>query len=955
MASVRSLGLHQPAGLQFAIDEQLLPSNPSDDSYSWQVLCGGERNTGEEDELLITESAVVWCRGHVVRKKFRFDLEKEPITKALLANFPAPEAGKDLVKDATTKRDPDEKNTSKQILEKALVVFLKTQAHVYFLSGASHIVHMPFEVENAFAGPVGVLIQRKQSAENVAPFALKFPKVLPGSFLSSQLTDFNASHANEFSLEGLGKPKSLNLGQSATLETMFDLPVSRPDSHWPRLISLSDPLLDLGLVVTEPDSQTPKTPQRDSRRPTFLDPAEELLHIEQLELAGREFQDIEEPLIIAVTINQQSNCYAIWRLKYLEHEDPFIRRRKSSHAAASGAGRRRSSMPAPFANDITPGKPSTRDSFGAALPGKKTRKSEKLEKPVDLVSSLEQQDKDGSGATRRSSRRLSSMLARADLSASQERSVFSEQQPGHANMSSRKQDSVGGPHGRSSSNFSHQLRPSLSSLLEAPLDMGLNEGFHNMGLDDNEVDGLQHDITFTKVYTIPLDKTTVRYTAANESPRHSKAFMLVAPAYSNDDMHRNQLLIGIQDVDERRLDIITLHLVLQPEPKANKRAQRTNYSNNMLAIGTGEHRRAQNVVDSCKLVDGSQSVILILSESMDGRHEISTQAPWSERTTITPPLVFVDDTRNLQYRGRLVDRDVKQRKSEVIDLANGSIVGLRNPRQHGIVDMLDTSGRLHQLRIQLQPRCQQVYKILSACRNTLQDSLGERIHGGWLHIAQWLGDQDESFPNIEWSAVTVLIFALILNTGRPNDKSLPATRLPLRKRRHASGSFGSVRALDDWKALEAGETESSLGCPVWMTNQGWNWAIDTQDAEPALTIHTEHASASQFTAKHIVLAREYITSSLGIAAFGEAGYMPTSLARPEERRRRAVVDIFMALHLLLEESKLDIMTPEQVSPGRADLRVLLSQLARWLRWNGFSGVYDLGIQEELDQKYDSGS
>ncbi len=955
MASVRSLGLHRPAGLQFAIDEQLLPTDPPEDSYSWQVLCDDESDTSEEDELLITESAVVWCRGHVVRKTFRFDLEKEPVTKALLANFPAPEEGKGLAKAANTKHDSGDVNTPKRLVEKALVVFLKTQAHVYYLSGASHIVHMPFEVENAFAGPAGVLIQRKQSAENVAPFALKFPKVLPGSFLSSQLTDFNASQAIDFSVEGLGKPKSLKLGQSATLETMFDVPVSRPDSHWPRLISLSDPLLDLGLVVTEPDSQTPKTPRRGSRRPTFLDPAEELLHIEQLELAGREFQEIGEPLIIAVTVNHQSNCYAIWRLKYLDHEDPFIRRQKSSHAAPSGASRRRSSMPAPFVSDSnTPGKPNTRDSFGAPLPGKKPRKSEKIEKPVDLVSSLEQQDKDGSGATRRSSRRLSSMLARADLSASHERSVFSEQLPGHSNVPSRKQDSLGGPHGRSSSNFSHQLRPSLSSLLEAPLDMGLNEGFHNMGLDDNEVDGLQHDVVFTKVYTIPLDKTTVRYTAASDSPRHSKAFMLVAPAYSNDDVLRNQLLIGIQDVDERRLDIITLHLVLQPEIRANKRMQRTNHSNNILSIGTAEHRRAQNVVDSCKLVDGAQSVILILSESMDGRHEISTQAPWSERTTVTPPLVLVDDTRNLQYRGRLVDRDVKQRKSEIIDLANGSVVGLRFPRQHGIVDMLDTTGRLHQLRIQLQPRCQQVCKVLDVCRNTLQDALGERIHGGWLHIAQWLGDQDEAFPNIEWSAVTVLLFALILNTGRPDEKPLPTTRLPLRKRRHASGSFGSIRALDDWKALEAGETESSLGCPVWMTNQGWKWANDAQDAEPALASNPEHATAPKFTARHIVLAREYISSPLGIAAFGAAGYMPTSLARTEESRRRAVVDIFMALHLLLEEGKLDIMTPEQVSPGRADLRVLLSQLARWLRWYGFSGIYELGIQEELDEKYDSG-
>lgn len=955
MASVKSLGLHQPAGLQFAIDEQLLPPDPSADSYSWKVIYDDKTDVSDEDELLVTESAVVWCRGHVVRKTFRFDLEKESITKALLTKFPAPDEGKDLENDTNPKHGTDHTEIPKRRLEKALVVFLKTQAHVYFLSGASHIVHMPFEVETAFAGPAGVLIQRKQSAANVTPFALRFPKVLPGSFLSSQLTDLTASQANDFSVEGLGKPKSLNLGQSATLETMFDVPIRRCDSHWPRLISLSDPMLDLGLVVTEPDTQPTKATRRDSRRPTFLDPGEELLHIEQLELSGREFQQIEEPLIIAVTINRHSNCYAIWRLKYLEHEDPFIKRKKTNNATQSAASRRRSSMPPPFtADNTTPGKPNARDSFGAPLPGKKQRKSERIEKPVDLVSSLEQQDKDGTGITRRSSRRLSSMLARADLSASHERSVFSEQQGAHGNVSTRKQDSLGGPHGRSSSNFSHQIRPSLSSLLEAPLDVGLNEGFHNMGLDDNEVECLPQDVVFTKVYTIPLDKSTVRYSAANDPSSHSKAFTLVAPAYSDDDMHRNQLLIGIQDLEERRLDIITLHLVLQSEARSKKRASGANHSSNALSIATGEHRRAQNVVDSCKLIDGAQSVILILSESMDGRHEISTQAPWSERTTITPPLVFVDDTRNLQYRGRLVDRDVKQRKSEVINLANGSIVGLRYPRQHGVVDMLDTTGRLHQLRIQLQPRCQQVCKVLRVCRNILQDALGERIHGGWLHIAQWLSQQEEPAHNTEWSAVVVLLFALVLNTGRRDEKSLPTSRLPVRKRRHASGSFGSVRASDDWRALEAGETESSFGCPVWMMNQGWKWALDTQDEDSAFLSHSDQSSTLKFTPKHIALAREYITSPLGIAAFGETGYMPTSLARADESRRRSVVDVFMALHLLLEEEKLNIMTAENVSPGRADLRVLLCQIARWLRWREFVGVYELGIQEEIDPKCDSG-
>lgn len=953
MASVKSLGLHLPSGLQYAIDEQLLPPNPAADSYKWDIVCGkSENDDGNEDELLITKSAVLWCQGGVLRKVFKFDLEKESVTKALLAYFPASDDDKATRNSHSHGTGMDSGNCQRPHLEKTLVVFLSTQAHVYFLSGASHVVHMPFEVETAFAGPSGILIQRKQKIENPNSSTLRFPQVIPTSFLSSQLTDLNTSQAHDFSVHSLGNPKALNLRQSTTLESMFDGPMGQTESPWPRLVSLSDPLLDLGLVVTEPDAQTAKGPRTGARNEAFLDPAEELLYIEQVELSGRSFQRLNEPLIIAVTLNRATNCYNVWRLKYLEHQDPFIKQGKSRPPTSSMASRRRSSMAPSFVEPNTPAKPSIRDSFGAPLPGKRQRKSERIEKPVDLVSSLEQQDKDGSSVTRRSSRRLSSMLARADLSTSQDRAAFSEQPSAIGSKPLRKQEARATPHNRSSSSFSQKIRPSLSSLLEAPLDVGLNEGFLNMGLDDHELDGLQHDVRFTKIFDISPAKSTVRYSMpAGAGPQHTKVFILAAPAYAPDGYDRNQLLIGIQDVDEKRLNIITIQVLLQPNGRVNTRASFPIPPSHSLSIANANLRRAQNVVDSCKLVDGDQSVILILSESMDGQLELSTQAPWSERTRISPSLVFVDDTRHLQYRGRVVDRDVRQRKSEIFDLKGGSITGLRHPRQHGVVDVLDASSRLHQLKIQLEPTCPQVRHVLGVCRNILQDALGERLHGGWLHIVQWLRDQDESFLNIEWSAVATLLFSLVLNLGRVEGNPIQTSRLPIRKRRAASGSFGSIRESDDWKSLEAGETASSLGCPVWMMNQGWQWALDS--CTETLNTNADQFSHPKFTARHIALAREYLMSPLGVTAFGPSGYMPTSLQRDEEGRRKAVTDIFIALHLLLEEKRLDIMTAEYVSPGRADLRVILYQIARWLRWYGFSEIYELGIQETVDERFDS--
>ena len=940
MASVKSLGLHHPSGLRHAVEENLISASAPASSYTWDITTDDRAEHPVEDELLTTSDCVVWCRGRIFRKTFKFGLEKEPITQALLAYFPTSEnesPGQGVGKKSSNGAP------GTPVLEKALVVFLKTQAHVYFLAGTSHVVHMPFEVESACAGPVGVIIQRRARAENIAPVSLKFPRVPPNSFVSSQITAFNSSQQTAFSIEGLGNPKTLHLSLRSTLENMWDAPMEQPESHWPRLLSLTDPLSDIGLVVTDSESHNPRAARSTtSKKPAFLDPAEEMLHIEQIQLPVASARNLQEPLILGVTINRETSTYTVWRLAYMRHEDPFIGQHKKAKTKTS---RRRSSMQPGFVSGAsTPVQQNFRESFGAPLPGKRQRKSEKIDQPLDLVSSLEQQDGEGVGVTRRSSRRLSSMLARADLSASHERSVFAEQPLMPNGGTSKRHESLGHP-GRSSASFHHPIHPSLGSLLEAPVDVGLDEGLHNMGLDDRDFDGLQHEVRFTRLHTISLENSNVRYsTSAQPARNQSKVFILTAPSFTVDAQQRTQLLIGIQDSLEKRLQLITLHVKVQEK-----------FGHLTASVVPREQWKVQNVVDSSKLVDGDLSVILVLSESMDGRHELSTQAPWIELTKISLSLLLVDDTRNIQYRGRGVDRDVKQRKSEVMDLSNGSIVGIRFPRQGGVVDVVDMDGRLHQLKIQLQPSCPQVRKVLDICRSVLTDSLGGRIHAGWIHVMQWLRSQEEPVANIEWSAFATLILASFLNLGRSESNTFKtAARLPIRRRRHASGTFGTIRESEDWKALEMGETANALGCPIWMMNRGWQWALE-DDADDAISLQSEQSFApSKFLSRHIAFAKEYLASSLGEAAMGASGYMPTALGRNSDGRRKVAVDVFMALHLLLEEQKLDITTPEYLSPGRADLRVLLCQIARWLKWHSFSSIYELGIQEDTDPRHDAG-
>ncbi len=157
--------------------------------------------------------------------------------------------------------------------------------------------------------------------------------------------------------------------------------------------------------------------------------------------------------------------------------------------------------------------------------------------------------------------------------------------------------------------------------------------------------------------------------------------------------------------------------------------------------------------------------------------------------------------------------------------------------------------------------------------------------------------------------------------------------------------------------MEAGETPNSLGCPMWMMEQGWAWALE-EDADeaplPANSSGDQGGFATKFMSRHVLLAKTFMASSHGETALGNTGFLPTALSRSLESRRRFAVDLFMGLHLLLEEQKLDIMTPEYNSPGRVALRVVLCRIARWLKWEEFWTFYELGIQEDLDPRHDQG-
>ncbi|KAI0379447.1 hypothetical protein F5Y04DRAFT_128875 [Hypomontagnella monticulosa] len=949
MASVTSLGLHQPTALQYAIQEQLLPENPPSSSYEWDITV--DHNSGDEgeDELLVTKDTVIWSRGCIFRKCFGFKLEKEPITQALLTYFPNSEGAED----AGEKRARPDSN--ERALSKALIVFLKTQAHVYFLDGTSHVVHMPFEVESACVAPRGVIIQRKQRTDSGLAASLKFPRVPHNSFISSlSPVSLRSSQPSTFTTETLGKPKALPLRLNANLDAPWDIPEDKNGSQWPRLVVLTDPLLELGLVVAEPDKTAKRKSRRSSRKsPNFLERAEEIVHIEEIP-HGKTYKRGKGKLILAVTVNRESSLYTVWKLTYISNEDPFIHGRNPTNPKKD---RRRSSMqPGLPSGATTPLHSTFKESFGAPMPGKRSRKSEKFEKNAkkekndktleNLESSLGIEKE--SGVTRRTSRRVSSMLARADLSASQDRTAFSEQTQISNHPNTRRDTSHGSQRGRVSGVFSGASFTGTGSLgvnpfLEAPVDTLLEElrtsgdfeGFHTMGLDDHDFDGLTQEILFSKIYSFSIENTNVRYSLSKQPARtQCKVFCLAGPESVDDNYSRQQVLIGIQDPMEKRLQLLTLHL------QSDKSSSQSSPQSDRIAVTFGNIRRAQNVIDSCKIVDGEISMILLLSQFPDGQRQISVQAPWTGMTPITlPSKLSLANLRSLDYHGSLINRDVGVNRA--VTPVIGEIAGLRHPKLNGVVDILDEdSQQHHQIRIQLQPSSPRVFKVLKALRSALPSLSGERLIGNWWEIIAWLRQQDDDIVDIEWSAVVIQLLSIYLALGT-EEATFRVDSTPRRRSRgFLRSSSGAQIDLGDWDAMNTFEKPGSLTHPPWVENKAWQWIMEEEDSSLAMFQPSIGVDSMSFLASHTKYALAYMSSTWGDIACGSDGYFPTSPSHDYLTRTRYAQDIFLALHLSLEEQKLDI-TSHISSTGSTDLRAVLLHVAQWLKWYEWVSNYQL--------------
>ena len=1030
MASVTSLGVHTPSALPFLIAENILPANPPNDTFTWRTLQEpSDGGSGEEEEIVTTKYCVVWSRAGVIQRVFRFDVEGEAVTQAVFAQFPdqtfkgprnssnyhgpsecdrrqdtvldKPKPGKQSASSAKPgqgrvpeyvpqsdggmqSRLPTHGQRDDQASKgRALVIVLKTHAHIFFLSGTSHIVNLPFEVDAVFPCVYGVLLQRKLPEKEVVPPTPQIPSVPNKSFAFSP-ANLSSQSSNS---QGYQTLADISLAQDhdspimPLLKGLLQRSAQAPEVSFPTLFSLTDPLAEIGTVATNTGpyvKSTGKTKSQGTSAFGILGSKENLLYVSPRDELSPDSSglSVRRPLALAVTENRDIATLTIWSIKYVGRgaAEPLYGQQSPPSTTTGARSRRRSSygrgIGTGASTPIAKGPTGGRESFGG---GRSTRHGSMDPTPEEWSTNDRDDLLDPAFGDptmpAKSSRRVSGLLARADLSTNHDRSTFTELVGAHVGRISGRKGASIGPNGArlslgpdpvsmdTKAQSLHGIRNSFDavSLHEPQLDDMAHEldDFNDMNLDNvalqEAVRGLRKEIVISKVHSIPSEGRRLEKSMSQTSGPPREIFTMKVPNASLGDATDDAAVI-LCLVDRVSCELTVLQITVGARD-ASGRHPNVQGAGGIVHQGyrvrvSGMTRRV-GVLDACKISDGSCTRILVLESSTNGVGELSLQAPWSCPRKIELPASLC------LHNPYQISSDVTLQQSReggfkrVLSQGPQALVALQHSSGQGRVDVMDSHGTRHRLQMQLRPCNAVVRKIINVAESVLpsSDADSETILRGWWDTLSFVKSRTNEEIDTEWTAMIVVLFSMaVASTGEQHTEA--TTRRKKRTGGLLRSSSGANTNLESWEAMLNLEGGSSGAVPGWMQVGGWEWT-----AKESVLLHASHPKGpksssslipsfapavpipkkSSYLLQCISIARDFVRSHIGQTAIGKHGYLPTALSRNQDVRRTALASILVGLHLLREEFKLDTLT----SKALHDLTPVLAQIGSWLGWDSW--------------------
>lgn len=1001
MAAVRSLGVHTPSALSHLIAEGILPKSANPDLYTWETYV----NNDVEEEVLFTPTCVAWSQGRVIRKLFSFDIEKEKVQHALLTWFPSHESHDDTSSSESlkgvnsktqTKGAPTEGSAKIKALRKsssrALVVLLQYQAHIFFLSGASHLVKLPFEVEKAFPAPRGIVLQRKlapgqnprSQASSTRPPAPQNSFQSPLSFKSLQAISSRLPKAQY-------NDQDYNAGLDFSLLDGLESP---NEDSIPRHFSLTSPLSEFSLVVraplNNPDFWASST--RATRSLESLETTEELLYISPAD----ECADIidAKPLLLVVTADYEKGLYSIWNATYLDPKPISRVLTGASTPTVTSKNRRRSSY-VNTTGTVTPAvrprglRESVSKTASTNTKTSTTTRKKKASRKTDTEALQEAEDDLASQIdpdfaprrTTRETRRVSSMISRADLNPSFDKTAFqdlaSQHGPGNSfGQHGRRGHSLGNGSDKLSFGASQRrLRAStpgsfsylsIDDVTEGARREHAFEGSQtsatfddyqafadmNVGVDEDEYggidfqapsDGLKKELLVRKFADFAIRVGSAQKSRANISggstdPRKSKVLTMVSPINCGENEPYNQRFF-IYIFNHGSSECVLVEYSVRHNPSTKDVAQKTQHKSRRTVPMPSFRSivgRMNNIVDIIKVSDRGQSRVLFL-RSKNGVNSVWLSTPWSPETSFRIPIGRLRVFNPLDITSALtpISKAIGVRRSLP---PPRHLTSLAYAGPNGLFDIV-LDGKAHRLHLQLWPTATTISKIFDALFFALPLAVIEKIWTIWWTL---FNSTTQSVQH-EWDSFAVALYVLFQACEVDRRKRIP-------------------KRLTEGSPIDKGPTmiqklEASWNVSSTHDSNAWSWAIaanlsNSKQEDTPQRRNTITSSPSKQKAKppnsmkdHNVAAREFVRSV-------DAKDLMDAIRNQQQSVMQSFPRLVAVLHLMREELKLSSTGRDADGPETKVLAPVIAQLGRWLDWPEWDWKGSRYYRYEQSESYD---
>lgn len=958
MASLRSIGVHKPAALQYLVAESILSEDCTERDYVWDTYAD-DTTDGPTDELVTTQYHVVWSRGGIVRKVFNFEIEKEKVIQALLTWFPTEEPSGAAVHGLGRAAEHSSHEYSRAFLTqgtqpatdpnavaedaanmvetrmRALVVFLRSQAHVFFLSGTTHIVNLPFEVDRAFPAARGVVVQRKIAPPVQLPPSPPVPMAPPNSFLTNNQSflsqplsqtlsqSFAQTHRRNNSSIVTARPtKTQQNGSALFLEDLIKSTAAPSLDGLPRLFSFTDPLSELGLVVNvlaggERSSMLLKTGE-DNRRLEAIDKAEEIIYVSPQNEVMFDRSGSDKPLLLVVTANYETNVFTIWWAAYLEPKSisasrkqhapvPLSKsRRRSSHGATStGTG---ATTPAMRGGDRLRESFSTTGRSKPPVPSFKDvsqAKGRLTDQAVDDALASQLNPDFSIERLPKASRRVSSLLSRAELSTSFDKSAFQDlathrqSVSGSFGASQRSRRSLGNDRssfgGYSQSRNRASTPGSIASRMsfggadiDDTLDDTMEESQYDLmedydegdnlfsppeaGAESQPTDGLRKELVMEAVGEVPATKylkpglfslsdgsgteqvglrrpqeiSFCNHADPLQTKERPKVLTVNAP-FNSATLHERKLFLYISHS--------TLSAPLECEIVVSRKRLRVSASTQRPQPGSDVNKYAcwpklkdtkqlDEATDLVKVRAGHVERIALLNSTGAASH-LSLTAGWG---THLPANLDLGSFKLFDPYAILEDGQRALAGFKRTIKPKQPLRQLESPRRAGQIEVVDADSRRHRLELGLAPVDACIREYFRVLTTILPNYAGDFLLQVWWNIMKTLPSDTKS-SNSEWMAFVATIFTLAVPLLDDKSKKTKG-RTKSHQRRSSARPLSQARpdeAIDDvdsaWNLMC--DLQSSHSRSKSWKSSPWAWALHSNATPTSAFLPSRRTSGQQ--------------------------------------------------------------------------------------------------------------